>query len=127
MFSNHYLNKEQNWAVFDVLLQLLTPYELGLNIIDTDNPQVCVCVCLCVCVCVCVCVTQNNTYTLEYVCNKFHYSFVFLLLPLGHLNHGHWLASSTIHCLENLGTTLGHRHAHFSHPHPLQLNQKNRN
>ena len=59
MFSDHYLYKEQNWAVFDVLLRWLISDEVGLNTIDADDPEVCtvyVCVCMCVCVCVCVCV-----------------------------------------------------------------------
>ena len=56
MFSDHYLDKVQNWAVFDVLLCWLTSDEVGLNTIDADDPEVCMCVCVCLCVCVCVCV-----------------------------------------------------------------------
>ena len=48
MFSDHYLDKEQNWAVFDVLLRWLTSDEVGLNTIDADDPEVCACVCMCV-------------------------------------------------------------------------------
>ena len=55
MFSDHYLDKEQNWAVFDVLLRWLTSDEVGLNTIDADDPEVCVCLCVFVCVYVCMC------------------------------------------------------------------------
>ena len=40
MFSDQYLDKENNWAVFDVILRWLTSDEVALNPIDAEDPEV---------------------------------------------------------------------------------------
>jgi len=40
MFSDQYLDKEENSKVQDVLFRLLTTEEIGLNPIDADDPEV---------------------------------------------------------------------------------------
>ena len=55
MFSDQYIDKEENWKLFDVILRWLTTDEISLNPIDAEDPEVCVFVCVCLCVCVCAC------------------------------------------------------------------------
>ena len=42
MFSDQYLDKEENSKIMDVIFQWLTTDEVVLNAIDAEDPEVCI-------------------------------------------------------------------------------------
>ena len=68
MFSDAYLDKEENGKLLEVVLRWLTTDEISLNPIDAEDPEVGLCACACACACMhacmhacaCACVCVGN-------------------------------------------------------------------